>query len=96
MTELTEKKDRTAIIAYDVKFPAQLSYDNYLVGVMQQKRNTSFNFIMSNGERSAYPCNDVELTEALFPRGVTIRKIRIRELVESKVQVSDSLSLNSN
>jgi hypothetical protein len=79
---LTEKKDRTAIIAYEVKFPARLSYDNCLVGVMQQKRNTSFNFIMSNGDKTDYPCNDGELTEALFPKNVQIRRIRIRELIE--------------
>ena len=37
---------------------------------------------MSNGDKTDYPCNDGELTEALFPKNVQIRRIRIRELIE--------------
>lgn len=66
-------------IAIDAKFPTVLSYNNPLVGVLHHKRDTSFNFVMLNGDRTQYPCVDILLEETRIPATAVIRKVRLRE-----------------
>lgn len=67
MTELNEPRDKNVAIAYDAKFPTVLSYDNPLVGILNHKRDTSFNFVMLNGDKTQYPCVDIQLEESRIP-----------------------------
>jgi hypothetical protein len=59
-----------------------LSFDNPLVGILHHKRDTSFNFVMLNGDMTTYPCNDLALEETRVPDHAIIKFIRIRELNE--------------
>ncbi len=47
LTELAEQRDSSIKIAYDNKFPSQISFENFLVGILHHKRDTSFNFVFS-------------------------------------------------
>jgi len=66
-------------IAFDAKFPTIVQYENPLVGLMQNKRDTSFNFVMLNGDTTQYPCVDIKLAETIIPDGTEIRRVRLRE-----------------
>ncbi len=56
---------------------------NPLRGVLNHKRDVSFNFVMRDGQQSEYPCTDIELEEVSLPTDRVVRLIRIREFNEA-------------
>lgn len=66
-------------IAFDAKFPTVVNYFNPIVGVLHHKRDTSFNFVLQNGDRTEYPCVDIHLEETRIPDSAVVRKVRLRE-----------------
>ena len=49
---------------------------------MHHKRDTSFNFVMKNGDMTTYPCIDIKLEKTLIPADSVVRKIKLREYSE--------------
>lgn len=70
-------------VAYNQKWPKQISFENPLTGIMHHKSDVSFNFMLQNGEESEYPCTDLILKEVKLPEDAIVKKIRIREFNES-------------
>lgn len=58
---MLEQRDNSVEIAFNAKWPRDLSFDNPLVGVLHHKKDISFNFVLANGEISTYPCEDLDL-----------------------------------
>ena len=58
---------------------------------MQNKRDTSFNFVMFNGDSTQYPCVDIKLEETKIPDGSEIRRVRLREYNDIEANKSSPL-----
>lgn len=80
-TELNEPKDRSVEVAFEQTWPKQLVWDNPITSCWHNPSDISFNFGLSNGEKTQFPCTDIELQESVRPGGMEVRKIVLQEFL---------------
>ena len=98
LTPLQYPRDPTVSIAVDSCFPpkASLSYSNPLAALLHNPKDTSFNFVMANGDTSDYQCLDLPLEPVALPPSILksgIAKIRMKQVLkDGQGKVSQTLN----
>lgn len=69
-----ETPDWPSRFKQDMVWPKVISYDNYLVGLLDVCDDARYDWLMSNGDKTSYQIPD-KTVEKRVPEGATIKKI---------------------